>query len=131
MSRNQKLYNRAFNWEDLPIEEVRLGVRRRAYATDQCMLVMNYIEPQMQVNPHVHDDFDQLVYIVSGRAIYHVGDKEHVLNSGSLLLVPAGKSHYIEPINGPVENLDIFCPPRSDLLYLLTYLDEISSDVEV
>lgn len=119
---SEKLYRRVLRWDDIPEEEVRPGVRRRSYATDDCMLVMNWLEPNMQLNPHTHDDVDQLVYILDGRCNYYVDGEPHEMTGGSLMLVPAGSPHYIEPLDGTCLNLDIFTPPRADLAHLLSYL---------
>jgi quercetin dioxygenase-like cupin family protein len=120
---SEKLYRRVVTWSDIPEEDVRPGVRRRAYATDGCMLVMNTLQPDMQLNPHVHEDFDQLAYIVDGHCRYYIDGEPHEMSAGSMLLVPAGSPHYIEPLDGPCLNLDIFTPPRADLSHLLSYLD--------
>lgn len=124
---NDKLYRRVFRWDDIPEEALRPGVRRRGYSTDDCMLVMNSLEPDMQLNPHVHEDFDQLVYIVAGRCLYFVDDEPHEMTVGSMLLVPAGAPHYIQPLDSTCLNLDIFTPPRSDLAHLVSYLHEGSA----
>lgn len=121
--RSSQLYRRVLRWDDIPEESLRPGVRRKSYSTDSCMLVMNTLEPEMQLNPHVHDDFDQLVYIVEGRCNYYVDGEPHEMTAGSMMLVPAGSAHYIEPLDGPCLNLDIFTPPRSDLAHLVSYLD--------
>lgn len=120
--RNSQLYRRVVDWAVIPEEQVRPGVRRRSYATDECMLVMNYLEPGMELNPHVHEEFDQLAYILAGEADYYIDGEPNRMGPGSMLLVPAGSPHYISPRGGPVENLDIFCPPREDLLHLVSYL---------
>lgn len=119
-----QLYGRVFRWDDLPEEVARPGVRRKSYATDQCMLVMNTLDPDMQLNPHVHEDFDQLAYIVDGHCNYYIDGEPHEMFGGSMLLVPAGSPHYIEPLDGPCLNLDIFTPPRADLAHLLSYLND-------
>jgi quercetin dioxygenase-like cupin family protein len=121
---DEKLYRRVLRWDDLPEEALRPGVKRKSYSTKDCMLVMNTLEPGMQLNPHVHDDFDQLVYIVEGRCFYYVDDVPHEMTAGSMMLVPAGSPHYIDPQDGPCLNLDIFTPPRADLMHLLSYLDD-------
>ena len=118
---DQGLYNKVFLWEELPQEVVREGVRRCAFATDDYMMVMNVIEAEMTPNPHTHETFDQLVYIVSGRAHYHVSGVAHEMGPGSIMMVPAGAEHYLTPIDGPVHNLDIFSPPRADYQHLLDY----------
>jgi mannose-6-phosphate isomerase-like protein (cupin superfamily) len=110
---------KAVNWEDIPDEPVRPGVRRRGFGTRDVMLVMNECMPGMDVNPHTHD-FDQIAMIVSGTAIYHVGDVHNEVGPGSVLLVPAGVEHYIEPTGSePVMNLDVFAPAREDYMHLL------------
>lgn len=130
MTRNAELYGKVFRWSELPEEGVRPGVRRSAYATDEVMLVMNWVAPGMELNPHVHDDFDQLAVVLSGRANYYIDGVAHEMGPGSMLLVPAGASHYIEPLEGSegeVQNLDIFVPPRADLLHLVEYIAATSS----
>jgi quercetin dioxygenase-like cupin family protein len=115
---SQELYRKVVRWEDLPREEVRQGVSRSGYVTDDVMLVMNYVDVGMALNPHTHDDFDQLAYLVTGKANYFVDGVPHLLTASSMLLVPAGSPHYIEPLEGPCLNLDIFTPPREDLKHL-------------
>jgi hypothetical protein len=42
---------------------------------------------------------------------------------GSIMLIPAGVEHYIEPIvDETVENIDVFAPARSDYLHLLEWM---------
>jgi hypothetical protein len=57
----------ATKWEDIPDEFVRDGVRRRAFGNEGALLVMNELTPGMKTFPHVHEDFDQIATIVSGR----------------------------------------------------------------
>ena len=110
-------------WDEIPSEQVRRGVSRRAFGTPEVMLVMNHIEPAIDLAPHVHEGFDQIALILSGRAVYHVGDTGHEVGPGSVLLIPAGVPHYIEP-NGEdrVENLDVFAPARADFAHLLEWM---------
>lgn len=120
--------SKAYNWNEIPGEVVRRGVSRKAFRGRNVMLVMNELHPGMDLNPHTHT-FEQVVYIVSGRAIYHVGDVPHDVGPGSLLIVPPGVPHYIEPIaDEPVLNLDIFAPPRADYLHLVRYQEESQED---
>lgn len=119
---NEQLYGRVFNWDDLPEESVRPGVKRRGYSTDSVMLVMNELVQGMEENPHVHPEFDQLAYITDGEADYFVGGEANHMVAGSMLLVPAGVEHFIRPLSPTVMNLDIFTPPRSDLLHLMDHL---------
>ncbi|WP_433348063.1 AraC family ligand binding domain-containing protein [Microtetraspora malaysiensis] len=111
---NQHLYGVAVNWDDIPATEIRPGVRRKVYSTDEVMLAWHELAVGMTLNPHHHDDFDQLVLIHQGRCTYYVDGVGHDLGPGSMLLVPKGAEHYIEPVEGPCVNVDVFAPPRAD-----------------
>ena len=113
---------RAISWDQIPDEEVRSGVRRRGFGTNECLLVMNECRPGMDLRPHTHD-FDQIALIVSGRANYYVGDEKSEMGPGTVLLIPAGKEHYIEPVGEEVvRNIDVFAPARADLMHLLDWM---------
>lgn len=124
--RNEKLAAGPLNWDDLPEEEPRPGLRRKAYATDEVMIVWNEVSEDLELSPHSHDDFDQLAWITEGRCRFHVEDEVHELRAGSMLLVPAGKEHYLEPLEGSCINVDIFLPPRADYLHMVSYLEAVS-----
>lgn len=111
---NERLYGVAVNWDDIPAHDVRPGVRRKVYSTDQVMMAWHELAVGMALNPHRHEDFDQLVLIHQGRCRYYVNGVPHELRPGSMLLVPKGAEHYIEPTEGPCINVDVFAPPRAD-----------------
>jgi quercetin dioxygenase-like cupin family protein len=112
----------AYSWEEIPDEPVRPGIRRRAFGTTEAMLVLNYCEPGMEPRPHRHE-FDQIAMITKGRAIYHIGDEANQVGPGSIMLIPAGVEHYIEPVGEEtVENIDVFAPARGDYLHLLEWM---------
>lgn len=119
---SEKAYGKVVNFYDLEKEEVRPGVKRSAFATDEVMLVMNVVSRNMEIRPHVHEDFDQLAMVTVGEADYYIEDTPHRLRPGSVLLVPAGKYHHIVPISDEVHNLDLFFPPRDDYAHLLEYM---------
>lgn len=115
----------ATNWGAIPSEAVRKGVSRKGFGDENVILVMNEIEPEIEVAPHTHDEFDQIATIVEGHARYHVGGVAHEVGPGSLLFIPAGVEHYIEPTGGGrVLNMDVFAPARSDYSHLLEWMDE-------
>src|SRR4029078_11683984 len=91
--------------------------------TKDCLLVMNECTPGMDVRSHVHDDFDQIAMIVMGQAIYHVGDVANDMGPRSIVLIPAGVWHSIEPVGEEVvQNIDVFTPRREDLAHLLGWM---------
>jgi len=112
----------AVTWDDIPGETARGGVHRRGFGTENVLLVMHDLAPDMDLSPHSHD-FDQIAVIVEGEAIYHVGDRRNRVGPGSVLLIPAGVEHYIEPTSStPVKNLDVFAPCRPDYKHLIEWM---------
>ena len=87
---NPTLFGKVVNWEDLPQREIRPGVRRRIFSTDEVMIAHHELEVGMTLNPHHHDDFDQLVFIAQGRCNYYVDGVANEMGPGSFLLVPKG-----------------------------------------
>jgi quercetin dioxygenase-like cupin family protein len=122
-ARTRRVPRRAFaaTWDELPTETVRPGVSRCAFGTEACQLVMNTCEPGMELRPHSHS-FDQIALITAGRGRYHVGETAHEVGPGSVLLVPAGVTHFIETVDETMQNVDVFAPARDDYLHLLSWM---------
>jgi quercetin dioxygenase-like cupin family protein len=129
--KNEQLYNRVVSWDDVPVEVARPGVTRKAYSTDEVMLVWNTVEKGLRVRPHSHEDFDQLVLILSGECDYYVSGEPHRMRARDVLLVPAGAEHFIDVVHGPCVNIDVFAPPRADYGHLTAWIDALPAAVAV
>ena len=85
------------------------------------LLVMNWLEPGMQTNPHSHP-IEQAVYIVKGTMRFYIGDTVVEGGAGSLIRIPSDVEHYGEPMGDElVLNLDVFNPLRDDYKHLAVY----------
>lgn len=104
------------NWNSMPWEEVRAGVKRKVFTGEGATLSLNLIDPGHEPKPHSHIH-EQLVYIIKGECEFHVSGSVYQLKEGGLLYIPPNVEHYIV-VKGkePVINLDIFSPKRSDYL---------------
>ncbi|WP_454873536.1 cupin domain-containing protein [Paraburkholderia xenovorans] len=110
-----------YNWNDLPREFVRKGIERAGFRGDNVILVLNWIEPNIKVNPHRHS-FEQLAICIQGRFNYHVANEVVEMTPGSMLRVPPDTEHYVEPLGDEVAlNLDIFSPIREDYKHLVEF----------
>jgi quercetin dioxygenase-like cupin family protein len=110
-----------YNWNELAKEVVRPGVTRCGFGGDDVLLVMNWLEPGMKVNPHSHP-FEQLVYIVKGTANFHIGEEVVTAGPGDVIRIPPDVMHYAEPTGTEtVLNLDVFSPIRDDYRHLMDY----------
>lgn len=111
-------------WNELEMEDVRRGVRRCGFGTERSLLVLNELQPGMEVRPHSHD-FDQLCMVLSGKATFRLDDEEVVMEPGEVLLIPAGVEHCADPIGDePALNLDVFAPARADYMHLVEWMRE-------
>jgi quercetin dioxygenase-like cupin family protein len=116
------------NWDLLPREKVRAGVTRAGFRGQDVLLVMNWLEPGMETNPHRHP-FEQVVYIVQGRMKFHVGDAVVEGGPGSLIRIPPNVEHYGHPVGDEtVLNLDVFSPIRDDYRHLVEHQREEFED---
>ncbi|WP_411817850.1 cupin domain-containing protein [Hyphococcus sp. DH-69] len=119
-----------YNWDDLEREAVREGVSRAGFRGDNVLMVMNWLEPGMETNPHSHP-FEQVVYIVKGQMRFHVGDDVVEGGPGSLIRIPPNVEHYGHPIGDEtVLNLDVFSPIREDYRHLVEYQEKDFEDGE-
>ena len=52
-------------------------------------------------------------------------ERRYDVGPGSILLIPAGVEHYIEPLGEEVvQNIDVLAPAREDYLHLLEWMDD-------
>jgi quercetin dioxygenase-like cupin family protein len=101
-------------WEQLEIEEVVPGLRRRVFATDHLTAVYWMMSAGLSLPDHCHEQ-DQLDLCLGGEVHYRCGNESGVLREGSWLLNPAGVPH-----GGafPVDTvlLSIYSPARRDIV---------------
>ncbi len=110
-----------YRWTELPREEVRKGVTRTAFRGDNALMVMNWLEPGMEVKPHSHP-FEQLAYILAGRVRFTIGDAVVEVGAGEVVRIPPDVVHCGEPLGDEVAvNLDVFAPVREDYRHLTAY----------
>jgi len=104
------------NWDSIPWEEVRTGVKRKVFTGEGATLSLNLLQPGHEPKPHSHVH-EQLVYIIEGECEFNVSGDVCRLKQGGLLCIPPNAEHYIV-VKGkePVINLDVFSPKRSDYL---------------
>jgi quercetin dioxygenase-like cupin family protein len=105
---------KAANWNTLEEVLVREGVTRKAFSGEGATLALHILQPKHEPKPHSHA-YEQIVYILSGRVNFHVGDEIVFMEEGSLLVVPSNVEHYAQVVGEePVYNLDIFTPKRDE-----------------
>ena len=102
------------DWGSIEWLPTRRGMERKTFAGEGATLAMFRIQPGHEILPHEHL-YEQIVYMISGTADFHVGDDVHRLTAGCLLAIPPHAVHYIE-VQGDEEviELDVFTPKRPE-----------------
>ena len=102
-------------WDEIAWEPMRPGVDRKVFSGQGATLQLSRLRPGHAVRPHEHP-YEQIVYIISGGAEFHVGDKVFLLTGGDCLAIPPNVQHYAVVVgNHNVLNLDVFIPRRADI----------------
>jgi mannose-6-phosphate isomerase-like protein (cupin superfamily) len=57
--------------------------------------------------PHLHRDFEECIYVLSGRGTMRAESGDHPLRAGDIVLVPAGEKHMT--VNTGEEPLVLAC----------------------
>ena len=75
-----------------------LGVSGKTSGATALSLNLIVVPPHASAEPHTHSEFESAVYIISGRAIHHWGDKlQYTLetNAGDFLFIEPGVPHEV------------------------------------
>ena len=97
---------------ELPWERVTDKIERRVLAGQQGMIVWWKMKAGAHAAAHRHPH-EQIVNVLSGSFVMHVGDQVHELGAGDTLVIPSEEEHSAEAITD-VTCLDVFTPVRED-----------------
>lgn len=104
----------ATDWSALPWKHIRPGVEQKAFSGNGATLALHRLQPGHEPKPHKHPN-EQLAYIVSGTADFHVGDKIVRLGPGGIIAIPPGVMHHAVVVGDEeVINIDVFTPARPE-----------------
>lgn len=68
----------------------------RSYADGNVKISYSTLRPGASTGRHVHQGNCEVVYAVSGEAVFHYDDQEEVLRVGQCHYCPEGHAHYME-----------------------------------
>ena len=89
------------------------GVSIQTCSAAQMMLSVVDLAPHSVVEEHSHPH-EQVGMLLSGRAVFHIGDEQKTLHTGDLYRIPGNVRHKVVALDEPVRALDIFQPIRED-----------------
>lgn len=102
------------DWSKLDWRTIRQGVEQKAFSGNSATIALHRLQPGHEPKPHKHDN-EQIAYIVSGTADFHVGTEVTRLGPGGLIVIPGGVMHHAEVVGADeVINIDVFTPARPE-----------------
>lgn len=109
----KKLY---FNHSDLEPETVEGNVTRYIYTANNIQIVEYHFPPNKTFPPHSHDIHEQMGYLLKGKMGFKINGIEKILLPGDYYHAEAGVEHNAWTFDEPSVLIDIFSPPREDLI---------------
>ena len=101
-----------------PWKDAEPGVTRRLVAAgDKTMAIEVRFEPGAEGARHSHPH-EQLSRLLEGRMTFYLGEEEKELKAGDVIVIPGGLEHGVLAHEASLL-LDVFSPPREDLLEAL------------
>jgi quercetin dioxygenase-like cupin family protein len=98
--------------QDMPVEHLNPLIARQFVSGERSMLARIILRKGSIVPNHSHDN-EQITYVLEGVLKFIIQDKEIIVRSGEILIIPSNLPHSAEALEDTVD-LDIFCPPRAD-----------------
>jgi quercetin dioxygenase-like cupin family protein len=98
--------------QDMPVEHLNPLIDRQFVSGERSMLARIILRKGSIVPNHSHDN-EQITYVLEGVLKFIIQDKEILVRSGEILIIPSNLPHSAEALEDTVD-LDIFCPPRAD-----------------
>lgn len=80
------------------IEEESLqndAFRKVLYTDPRLQLVLMSLKPGEEIGMEVHDKEDQFIRVEAGEGVAIIGEAEHHLQDGSVVIIPKGERHNI------------------------------------
>ena len=93
------------------------GRKRKAWFSDKLTLALWEAPKQppqikeIQLHAHPHE---QITYVISGKAVARVGEKEQTISTGGVFTVPPNILHGIKVLSDKLVVLEVFTPVRED-----------------
>jgi quercetin dioxygenase-like cupin family protein len=107
----------AIRWQDLPWEEVRKGISRKVALKDRLMLIMYRFGPFL-VWPEETHEAEQGGYVIKGKLELNLPSRGEkiLISAGEGYLIESNFPHFWKTLEEETILIDIFSPPRMELL---------------
>ena len=85
--------NYFLNWPDYEGTQAEKFYKATLWQSEHVMLGLNCLEPQQVQAVHAHAGADKFYFVLTGRGKFTIGDEEKTVESGTIVIAPAGVAH--------------------------------------
>lgn len=103
---------------DVPAVSFKEGLTFKPVLGEAVLVNHVYFEPHVEAPTHVHVE-EQVVVVVEGELEFWVDDDTRTMRRGDVAVVPPWVPHGARTHDSSCLEIDIFSPPRQQLLALL------------
>jgi mannose-6-phosphate isomerase-like protein (cupin superfamily) len=116
-----------YSWRDVvrdlePNPSLPAGMSRQSIVGERGMLCLHEAFPHLKCSPHRHEA-EQFSIVLKGRIRFVIDTEERVLGPGEIAHIPGQVPHSIESLDEYVLVLDVFAPPRPDIIARLQEIE--------
>lgn len=113
---SQEEFNkRVVRYRDIPLIELGPGAKANLVSTERMTLSFITQEPHCHFSPHHHEP-EEIVIVLDGERDEVVEGKLYHIKEGDVLIVPSGIEHGSHTSDRGCKVLEVFSPPRQDLI---------------
>jgi len=80
-------------WRDFEGTNAEKFFKTTLWQGEHVMVGLNCLEPNQAQPNHAHAGADKFYFVLSGVGRFTVGDQEKIVESGAIVIAPAGISH--------------------------------------
>ena len=109
--------NGRVNWRQIPWEAVNENISRKLITGQNLMMILYHFQPHQEWPTETHEA-EQSGYIIEGNIILRLPDDSHEeeLGPGDGYLIKSNQAHSWKVLDEEVLLVDVFSPPRHELI---------------
>lgn len=98
---------------DVPGRIINLMVGSKTLSSTHMTVGLTEVHPETAMDPHVHEDMEEIIYIIEGYGEAVVGGSKERLEPHTAVIFPIGVEHtVINKSRNPMKFVFIFNPPN-------------------
>ena len=103
------------NLDALAFKKPVEGVKIRVVPGDKMTLVFFYLAPGAEIPEHAHPH-EQIGTVLKGSIELSIGADKRIVKPGQAYVIPSDVLHKGKNLDAPAEIIEVFSPPREDLV---------------